>query len=109
MGLVGLVVLAVMAVVPSFATGATQSRKKAIWGWLGFVVVVFMAGNMVGTTQISDVDQFSGESHRAEVALKDSGDRDGAKKQLELVVAAKGDFKEKAEAQKVLDALSKGS
>ena len=31
-GLVGLVVLAVMAVVPSFAMGATQSRKKAIWG-----------------------------------------------------------------------------
>jgi hypothetical protein len=32
MGLVGLVVLAVMAVVPSFAMGAAQSRKKAIWG-----------------------------------------------------------------------------
>jgi hypothetical protein len=31
-GLVGLVVLVVMAVVPSFAMGATQSRKKAIWG-----------------------------------------------------------------------------
>jgi uncharacterized membrane protein YdfJ with MMPL/SSD domain len=27
------------------------------------VIVVFMAGNMVGTTAISDVDQFSGESH----------------------------------------------
>jgi len=32
MGLVGLVLLAVMAVVPSFAMGASQSRKKAIWG-----------------------------------------------------------------------------
>ena len=50
-----------------------RHRKKAIWGWLAFVVVVFMAGNMIGTTQISDVDQFSGESHRAEVALKDAG------------------------------------
>jgi putative PEP-CTERM system TPR-repeat lipoprotein len=43
------------------------------------------------------------------VALKDMGDRDGAKKQFETVVAAKGDFKEKAEAQKALDELSKGS
>src|SRR3954464_11198559 len=50
-----------------------RHRKKAIWGWLAFVVVVFMAGNMVGTTQISDVDQFSGESHRAEVALDRAG------------------------------------
>src|SRR3954465_1483664 len=50
-----------------------RHRKKAIWGWLAFVVVVFLLGNMVGTTQISDVDQFSGESHRAEVALDRAG------------------------------------
>jgi RND superfamily putative drug exporter len=50
-----------------------RHRKKAFWGWLAFVVVVFMAGNAIGTTQISDVDQFSGESHKAEVALRDAG------------------------------------
>src|SRR3954449_13029918 len=50
-----------------------RHRKKAFWGWLAFVLVVFTAGNMVGTTNISDVDQFSGESHRAEVALDRSG------------------------------------
>src|SRR3954449_5826021 len=50
-----------------------RHRKKAFWGWLAFVLVVFAAGNMVGTTNISDVDQFSGESHRAEVALDRSG------------------------------------
>ena len=55
------------------AVWSGRHRKKAIWGWLAFVVVVFMAGNMVGTTQISDVDQFSGESHRAEVALDRAG------------------------------------
>jgi Flp pilus assembly protein TadD len=43
------------------------------------------------------------------VALKDTGDREEAKKQLQIVIAARGDFKEKAEAQKVLDDLSKGS
>src|SRR4051794_10641572 len=55
------------------AVWSGRHRKKAIWGWLAFVLVVFIAGNMVGTTQISDVDQFSGESHRAEVALDRAG------------------------------------
>src|SRR5215204_803307 len=55
------------------AVWSGRHRKKAFWGWLAFVVAVFLAGNMVGTTQISDVDQFSGESHRAEVALDRAG------------------------------------
>src|SRR3954454_20650496 len=55
------------------AVWSGRHRKKAFWGWLAFVVVVFMAGNMVGTTNISDVDQFAGESHRAEGALDRSG------------------------------------
>src|SRR5215217_2371541 len=55
------------------AAWSGRHRKKAFWGWLAFVVAVFLAGNMVGTTQISDVDQFSGESHRAEVALDRAG------------------------------------
>jgi uncharacterized membrane protein YdfJ with MMPL/SSD domain len=50
-----------------------RHRKKAIWGWLAFVVVVFALGTAVGTTQISDVDQFSGESRRAEAALDRAG------------------------------------
>src|SRR3954449_8600792 len=50
------------------AAWSGRHRKKAFWGWLAFVVVVFMAGNAIGTTNISDVDQFSGESHKAEVA-----------------------------------------
>jgi RND superfamily putative drug exporter len=52
---------------------SSRHRKKAIWGWLAFVLVVFIAGNMIGTTQISDVDQYSGEAHRAEVALDRAG------------------------------------
>jgi uncharacterized membrane protein YdfJ with MMPL/SSD domain len=55
------------------AAWSGRHRKKAFWGWLAFVVLVFMGGNMVGTTAISDVDQFSGESHKAEVALHDAG------------------------------------
>ena len=55
------------------AAWSGRHRKKAIWGWLAFVVVVFALGNAVGTTNISDVDQFSGESRKAEAALDRSG------------------------------------
>ena len=57
------------------AAWSGRHRKKAIWGWLGFVLVVFALGNAAGTTQISDVDQYSGESHRAEQALDRAGMR----------------------------------
>ena len=53
----------------SMARWSGRHRKKAIWGWLAFVVIAFAAGNMLGSKQISDVDQFTGESHQAEVAL----------------------------------------
>lgn len=43
------------------------------------------------------------------VALKDTGNRDEARKKLEMVVANKADFKEKTEAQKLLEDMSKGS
>src|SRR3954469_9375852 len=57
------------------AVWSGRHRKKAIWGLLAFVLVVFAAGNAIGTTNISEVDQFSGESHRAEVALHNAGMR----------------------------------
>lgn len=43
------------------------------------------------------------------VALKDTGDRVEAKRNLEIVVAVKGEFKEKTLAQKALDDMSKGT
>ncbi|MDW5598044.1 MMPL family transporter [Conexibacter stalactiti] len=48
---------------------SAHHRKLAIFGWLALVLIVFVAGNAIGSKQISDVDQFSGESHRAEQAL----------------------------------------
>src|SRR3954471_7914012 len=57
------------------AVWSGRHRKKAIWGWLAFVLVVFAASSAIGTTNISEVDQFSGESHRAEVALHNAGMR----------------------------------
>lgn len=43
------------------------------------------------------------------VALKDTGNKDEAKKQLQAVVDNKADFKEKGEAQKMLDDMAKGT
>ncbi len=50
-----------------------QHRKQAIFGWLAFAILAFAIGNMVGSKPISDVDQFSGESHDAEAALDRAG------------------------------------
>jgi uncharacterized membrane protein YdfJ with MMPL/SSD domain len=50
-----------------------RHRRKAIFGWLAFVILAFAAGNMIGSTQISDVDQFSGEAGKAEQALDRAG------------------------------------
>jgi uncharacterized membrane protein YdfJ with MMPL/SSD domain len=48
-------------------------RKTAIFGWLGFVVLAFMVGNVITQKEIHGADDFSGESGRAEKALYDSG------------------------------------
>src|SRR5438045_1601997 len=48
-------------------------RKTAIFGWLAFVVVGVLVGQMVGQKQIFGADQFNGESGRAEHALENAG------------------------------------
>jgi uncharacterized membrane protein YdfJ with MMPL/SSD domain len=50
-----------------------RHRKKAILGWFAFVIVAFAIGNQVGTQEISDIDQFSGEARDAEEALDRAG------------------------------------
>jgi uncharacterized membrane protein YdfJ with MMPL/SSD domain len=55
------------------ARWSAQHRKKAIFGWLAFMVVAFALGNGVGQSTIHGADQFSGESGRAEHTLQDAG------------------------------------
>jgi uncharacterized membrane protein YdfJ with MMPL/SSD domain len=51
-----------------------QHRKKAIFGWLAFVLVAFVVGmNVIGSKQLTDLDQFTGESGDAEQALDRAG------------------------------------
>ncbi len=48
-------------------------RKTAIWGWLVFVVLAVLIGNMIGQNKIHGADQFSGEAGRAEQTLERAG------------------------------------
>ena len=52
---------------------SASHRKAAIFGWIGFVVVAVLIGNLVGQNKIQGADQFSGESHAAEQVLYSHG------------------------------------
>ena len=47
------------------ARWSAAHRKLAIFGWLGFVVLALVIGNLVGTQQLRDEDTVPGESGRA--------------------------------------------
>ena len=58
------------------ARWSATHRKRAIWGWLGFVfalLVLIMGAQVIEQKDISTVDTFSGESQQAERALTDAG------------------------------------
>ena len=61
-------------------------RKIAIWGFLAFAVLALLIGKAAGTNQLTDLDQFTGESHDAEQALDNAGLRP-----VEEVVLLKSD------------------
>jgi RND superfamily putative drug exporter len=51
---------------------SAQHRKKAIWGWLAFVVIAFMAGNALGTETQDAAQSGVGESGRAARTVDDA-------------------------------------
>ena len=48
------------------ARWSAQHRKKAIFGWLAFVIVAFVVGGAVGTKQLGDTDTGNGSSQVAD-------------------------------------------
>src|SRR5437016_8356281 len=48
---------------------SAQHRKKAIWGWLAFVLLAFAIGGAVGTKTQTTAQSGVGESGRAERTL----------------------------------------
>ena len=47
--------------------------KTAVFGWLAFVVVAFVVGQVAGTAMLADADAVGGEAGRAEAALARAG------------------------------------
>jgi uncharacterized membrane protein YdfJ with MMPL/SSD domain len=52
---------------------SANHRKKAILGWLAFVVLSVAIGAFVGTKQIDQNNSNVGEAHRADQMLLDAG------------------------------------
>src|SRR5437764_2108889 len=57
---------------------SAQHRKKAILGWLAFVVTAVIAGMQVGMRMLSTTDSLTGESAVAQRILSDAGYGDTA-------------------------------
>ena len=67
---------------------SAQHRRKAIVGWLVFVVVAMAIGGSLGTKEIATEDQGTGESKRADQTLAD-GFPDRASE--EVLIQGRGD------------------
>ena len=50
---------------------SAQHRRAAILGWLGFVIAAVVLGGALGTKQIAQDNNCTGESGRAQQALHD--------------------------------------
>ncbi len=57
---------------------SARHKKTAIAGWLVFVVVALMAGNLTGTKEPTDADRYDGESRAAQQIITDAGFSDAA-------------------------------
>ena len=60
-------------------------RKTAIFGWLAFVVLALVLGMQVGTKQIDNADNNTGQARKADHMLKGAG-FDGAKRFEEYIL-----------------------
>jgi RND superfamily putative drug exporter len=62
---------------------SAQNRKKAIFGWLAFVIVAFAIGGAIGTKQLGNSQTSrTGDSGRADAVLRDSFKRNYAEEVL---------------------------
>ena len=61
---------------------SARNRKKAIWGWIAFVVIALAIGSAAGTQQLETADEYSGDSHKAEVIREEGGFNDRATEQI---------------------------
>ncbi|HSC73638.1 MAG TPA: MMPL family transporter [Gaiellaceae bacterium] len=63
--------------------------KIAVFGWLAFVVAAFMIGAKVGTKNLKDQDYSTGQSHRADLILKQGFPQSDPQTEFVLVQSSK--------------------
>jgi uncharacterized membrane protein YdfJ with MMPL/SSD domain len=63
--------------------------KTAVFGWLAFVVVALAVGHVIGTKQINQNDTNVGQSHKADVLLRDAGFKSDPQTEIVLVQSAR--------------------
>src|SRR5512133_788446 len=63
--------------------------KTAVFGWLVFVVAAFMLGAKVGTKNLKDEDYSTGQSHRADLILKQGFPQSDPQTEFVLVQSSK--------------------
>src|SRR5215213_10102639 len=68
---------------------SAHNRKKAIWGWIAFVLIATVLGGAVGINSIATEDLGNGESRTADRAIADAGFPEDADEQV-LVQARAG-------------------
>src|SRR5947208_408926 len=70
---------------------SAQHRKKAIFGWIAFVVVALFVGGSVGTKNLKQEDQGNGDSRTAARAVAKAGLKERATEQV--LVQARGSLR----------------
>jgi uncharacterized membrane protein YdfJ with MMPL/SSD domain len=85
---------------------SAKNRKKAIWGWLAFVAVAFVVGNVVGMKTPSNDNDYIGQSGKAD-RLADDHFPDQSTESV-LVQARKGSSATSPEVRKAVDAVVAG-
>ncbi len=80
---------------------SSKNRKKAIWGWLAFVAVAFVIGNVVGFKDSTNDQSYVGESGKAD-KLHDDHFRDQVSESV-IVSANKGDAATGAQVRAAVD------
>jgi RND superfamily putative drug exporter len=72
---------------------SARHRKTAIFGWLLFVVAAVMIGGMVGQQQLTQGEQGTGDSGRAERIIEDAGIKDPASEMILIHGAGANGFR----------------
>ncbi|MGH3376509.1 MAG: MMPL family transporter [Actinoallomurus sp.] len=72
---------------------SARHRKTAILGWLLFVVAAVLIGGMVGQQRLTEGEQGTGDSGRAERILEDAGIKDPASEMVLVHSAGAGGFR----------------